>query len=242
MAFGAVEPLGSTAESIESSDSESSSSKSSLICCDDDDEVDVIAPTPPSAGGHSVVDNQISSRKICPKNTSDTGPVPEAHIVHNELDEGLFVVEVCGGCARLTKHCGQKGLKAKGTDWSGCKDKPEGRVIWINLATKQGIKELKDIFKANIRILKVVFMSPPCGTASRAREIKRLKPDSAGRVIDPKPFRSDGYPDGLPDLGGEASIKVEIANALYSNMVDLVFWCVQTDVAWLIENPSNSHM
>ena len=46
-------------------------------------------------------------------------------------------------------------------DWSGCKDKPEGRVIWINLATKQGIDELKDILKANIGTLKVVFMSPP---------------------------------------------------------------------------------
>jgi len=133
-------------------------------------------------------------------------------------------------------------MRSLGVDWSGCKDKPEGQVIWINLATAHGVEELKQRLEANKRTLKVVFMSPPCGTATRAREIRRRKPDQFGRVIDPKPLRSDEHPDGIPTLGGKALVKVEIANCLYANMVKTALWCDNKGIAWIIENPSNSHM
>ena len=126
--------------------------------------------------------------------------VPQAYNTDNKLDEGLEVLEICCGCARLASHCSKVGLKALGVDWKGCKDKPEGRVIWIDLSTDRGVEELKAVLAANKRTLKVVFMSPPCGTASRAREIRRHKPDESGRIIDPKPFRSDEFPDGLPQV------------------------------------------
>ena len=155
---------------------------------------------------------------------SRSGMVPEAQGMLNELDEKLVMLEVCCGCARLTYHCSKKGMKALGIDWSGCKDKPKGRVIWINLATSRGLAELKEQLEANKKTLKVVFMSPPYGTASGAREIRR-NPDELGRVIDPKPLRSDEFPDGLPSLGGEALIKVGIANVLDANMVAVALWC-----------------
>ena len=66
----------------------------------------------------------------------------------DQLDEELVVVEVCCVCARLTKICQRKGMKSIGVDWSGCKDKPEGRVIWINLATSKGLEDLKEILRA----------------------------------------------------------------------------------------------
>ena len=162
--------------------------------------------------------------------------------VGDPLDEGFDVMEICCGCARLTKTCQKQGLKSVGIDWSGCKDKPEGRVMWIDLSTARGLQDLIDILKANKNTLKVVFMSPPCGTASRAREIRRRKPNANGHVIDPKPLRSDQYPDGLPWLKGIAKEKVAVANSLYHNMVELALWCDKNAVAWCIENPSNSHM
>ena len=173
---------------------------------------------------------------------SKIGSLPEASGELNEFDEGLEIVEVCCGCARLTHHCSKVGMRSLGVDWSGCKDKPEGQVIWINLATAHGVEELKQRLEANKKTLKLVFMSPPCGTASRAREIRRRKPDQFGRVIDPKPLRSDEHPDGIPTLGGKALVKVEIANCLYANMVETALWCDNKGIAWVIENPSNSHM
>ena len=136
----------------------------------------------------------------------------------------------------------KEGLNSLGIDWKGCKDKPEGRVIWLDLTTKRGMRDLKDILEANKHTLKIVFMSPPCGTASRAREIRRTKPDAFGKVIDPKPLRSDEHPDGLPDLGGIALEKVKSANILYENMIEIALWCDEHGVSWILENPSNSHI
>ena len=167
-------------------------------------------------------------------------PGPEVPKFPLEFREELQTVEICCGCARLTLSCKREGLNALGVDWNGCKDKPEGRVIWIDLATKRGLDELIQRLEANKGTLKVVFMSPPCGTASRAREIRRKKP-KFGKWIDPKPFRSDEFPDGLPSLKGNAAEKVRIANALYANMVEIAMWCDKNGVAWVMENPKNSH-
>ena len=158
------------------------------------------------------------------------------------LDENLVFVEICCGCARLSKECQSKGLRSLGIDWKGCKDKPEGRVIWLDLTIDHGMSELMDILEANKKSLKVVFMSPPCGTASRAREIRRFKKDARGKVLDPKPLRSDDHPDGLPTLYGAGLAKVKAANKLYENMIKLALWSDANKLIWIIENPSNSHM
>ena len=77
------------------------------------------------------------------------GGEPKAPGSYNELDESLEVLEICGGCARLTLHSKNIGLNALGIDWKGCKDKPEGRVIWLDLTTERGMTELKAILEAN---------------------------------------------------------------------------------------------
>ena len=180
-----------------------------------------------------------AGKSSCSKAASSAKVAPE---LADPLDEGFVLIEVCCGCARLTKTCQRQGMKSVGVDYSGCKDKAEGRVLWIDLSTPEGLRDLKEILRANKKTLKIVFMSPPCGTASRAREIRRRKPNLDGKVIDPKPLRSDYYPDGLPWLKGVAKEKVRVANALYHNMVEIAIWCDQNQIAWCIENPSNSHM
>ena len=224
-----------------SSDSDSDG-KSSATCIPSD-EVQLAKAVPVPAVQLGNASNPLSSG-YTPVHESHfkVGNLPKARGELNEFDEGLNVVEVCCGCARLTHHCSKVGLRSLGVDWAGCKDKPEGRVIWINLATSHGRAELLQRLEANRETLRLVFMSPPCGTASRAREIRRRKPDLFGRVIDPMPLRSDEHPDGIPTLGGKALVKVEIANALYANMVEIALWCDKHEVAWVIENPSNSHM
>ena len=73
----------------------------------------------------------------------------------------------------------------------------------------------------------MVWVAPPCGTAYRAREIRRGGPH--GR---PKPLRSDRYPEGIPGLAGVAAAKVTAANELYRHEKGKFF---------VVENPARSH-
>ena len=53
-----------------------------------------------------------------------------------------------------------------------------------------------------------IHLAPVCGTASRAREIRRFSND-------PKPLRSDAFPEGLPNLSEEHQRRLRIANELF---------------------------
>ena len=54
----------------------------------------------------------------------------------------LKMLGVCCGCARLSKSCEGAGLKSLGVDWQHCKDKAEWKTVWMDLASKHGMKEL----------------------------------------------------------------------------------------------------
>ena len=47
--------------------------------------------------------------------------------------------------------------------------------------------------------------------------------------MDPKPLRSNDHPVGLPTLHGAGLAKVEAANKLYENMMNLFFGAMPTD-------------
>ena len=77
-----------------------------------------------------------------------------------------------------------------------------------------------------------VSLAPPCGTASRAREIK----GSGG----PGSLRSDQWPDGLPGLNVQQAARVEAANKLYHFTAKVVALCKEANIPWVVENPRNS--
>jgi hypothetical protein len=58
--------------------------------------------------------------------------------------------------------------------------------------------------------VKGVFVAPPCGTASAARNIDIPGEDP------PKPLRSFEQPDGISGLSGLDLVRVSAANVLYS--------------------------
>ena len=62
-------------------------------------------------------------------------------------------------------------------------------------------------------MLVYVHMGPPCGTASRAREIRASR-SSHG----PPPLRSTQFPEGLPRLTGPNKTRVDQANRLIAFM------------------------
>ena len=142
-------------------------------------------------------------------------------------------LEVFCGQALLTKELQKAGFAATGIDHKGNKDRPLAKTVWLDLATKSGQLQFWDYIRTGR--VRYVHFAPPCGTASRAREVRR-------RGIDPKPLRSAEFPDGLPDLRGPDRDRVEVANLLYKFTADAVKRLEERGIAWSIENPSNSWM
>ena len=82
-----------------------------------------------------------------------------------------------------------------------------------------------------------VHAGPPCGTASRAREI-RLSRFRRG----PIPLRSRMYPDGVPGLAGLKFARVQSANSLYRFTIQVLQFCIEKDLPFTVENPTRSRL
>ena len=82
--------------------------------------------------------------------------------------------------------------------------------------------------------LRGVFLAPPCGTASVARQI-----DIVGENP-PKPLRNLEHPDGIPGLTGVNLARVSAANILYAFCAEILEICVKLGKLFMLENPKNS--
>ena len=82
--------------------------------------------------------------------------------------------------------------------------------------------------------VKAVFMAPPCGTSSAARNIEIPGQDA------PRPLRSLDEPDGLSTLQGVDLIRVSAANVLYAFTAEVVEKCCQANILVMVENPRSS--
>ena len=98
-----------------------------------------------------------------------------------------FAVEICCGSARLTAALGQAGFEAQGVDHAANKHTPVGSVVVADLTLKAGVAALWEMLAR--QDLKFVHMAPPCGTASKARDI-RLPKSLRGSWPEPRPLRS----------------------------------------------------
>ncbi len=83
-----------------------------------------------------------------------------------------------------------------------------------------------------------VHFGVPCGTASRAREI-RLSQQHHG----PRPMRSEAYPDGLPanQLSENSLLRLRAANRLYSFTIKRIK-NLNSHTIWTVENSSRSYL
>ena len=82
------------------------------------------------------------------------------------IDE-LLVIEICAGSARLTKTCRKLGLRGLAVDKSS--DRSCGiDIMTLGLTDATQLQLLLDIIKADKDKMLLLFIAPPCGTASRA--------------------------------------------------------------------------
>lgn len=146
----------------------------------------------------------------------------------------LFAIEIFSGTSRLTVAIRQLGLRNSfGIDHAISK-RLVAPVVQLDLADSSNFEFVKDIIREPACIY--VHFALPCGTASRARFIKRK-----GRY-NPPILRTDNSPDGLPNLSPLHAAKVASANLLYKRTQELCRHCIQHGVFFSIENPARSPM
>ena len=130
--------------------------------------------------------------------------------------QGCWILEIFAGTAGMVAAAAAEGL---------------GRSVGIDhvrLASRRGKVIQLDL------LLVAVWLAPPCGTASRAREIP-LPGDSG-----PRPLRTSENPEGRPDLSPDEADRVGKANSLYRITAEIWSFCLQHDILVVIENPYRS--
>ena len=90
---------------------------------------------------------------------------------HLTICERPFVLEVFAGSGRLTRHLRAVGFDAWAVDWRGGRFAPETpAILFVNLMAADDQKIFAKLL--DHPGLKYVHFAPPCGTASRARELR----------------------------------------------------------------------
>jgi hypothetical protein len=150
--------------------------------------------------------------------------------------ERPVVIEIFCGSARVTARLREVGLSdAFGVDHDISKATASAKQLDF---TKQSDQR---IFLQWLRSPLVVriFLAPPCGTCSMARNIKLR--NSCGKVVPgPIPLHSAQFPEGLMGLTGKNFQRVSAANKLYDFVAHIIKEAVELKLVVVVENPRSS--
>ena len=147
-----------------------------------------------------------------------------------------MIIEISCGSARVTASLKLLGLEACfGVDHKIHKATATAKELDLT------IKEHQDLLFlwSKSPLVVGIFMAPPCGTCSLARNIQLRS--SAGKPIPgPRPLRSSTYPEGLPHLTAAENARVSAANRLYELVAKVVLFAHQQGISVVVENPRSS--
>ena len=150
-----------------------------------------------------------------------------------ESPSGFFCIELFAGTAGLTFAMKHFFKSSFGVDTKTSSAK--ARVVALDL-TDENSQQLVTEWATSPNCLWVHF-GVPCGTASKARNI-RLSSKNRG----PPPLRSHKWPLGLPHLSGVSLKRVRTANKLYSFTCRLIRKLDELSKVWTLENPWSSFL
>ena len=152
-----------------------------------------------------------------------------------------FAVEIFAGSAGLSAALIRAGIPSVPIDHVQNRFHPKAPPKVLDLTTHSGCVGLWELLKTPG--LCYVHLSPPCGTASRARERALPRDRVAKGWPEPKPLRSEQFPTGLPDLAKTNPrdvARVQQANKLYTLSVEVCEFLSGSQIPWTLENPRNS--
>ena len=151
------------------------------------------------------------------------------------LGESPLFIEACCGCALLSACVAKLGFDTLPIDFQGNKHRPFIHVIELDLRKRSTWDFLEHL--VSTRRPFHFHGAPPCGTASRARDMP-LSNTQHG----PPPLRSEEFPMGFPWITGLWKDKLESANAIYISLAAFCFWLNTLNIGWSIENPGRSYL
>ena len=133
-----------------------------------------------------------------------------------------MVIEIFCGTSRVTASLKQYGLASSfGVDHIRAKQ-AAAQVVIADLCDPQGIALLHQWLAHEYVV--GIFLAPPCGSASRARQIP-LRGRKGGQY-GPRPLKDDDHPNGLPNLTMQEKQRVSRANKLYHLTAVLADWAI----------------
>ena len=147
-----------------------------------------------------------------------------------------MVIEIFCGTSRVTACLKQYGLMSSfGVDYIRSKQ-AAAQVVIADLCDPQGITLLHQWLAHDYVV--GIFLAPPCGSASRARQIplRGKKGIRSGR----RPLRDDDNPNGRLNLTMQEKQRVSRANKLYHLTASLAEWAVAEGCLFCVENPQYS--
>ena len=146
--------------------------------------------------------------------------------------QDCWILEIFAGTAGMVAAAAAEGLgRSVGIDHVRLASR-RGKVIQLDLLLPSHRQLLWKWLRAPGLV--AVWLAPPCGTASRAREIP-MQGDS-----EPRPLRTPENPEGRPDLSPDEADRVGKANSLYRITAEIWSFCLQHDILVVIENPYRS--
>ena len=142
----------------------------------------------------------------------------------------LVFIEIFSGTGGLCAEVRKWGLaNSVGVD-AHISKQTKSPVIRIDLTDGHGVSLLwRMLSQPNVAS---VHLGPPCGTSSRARDIRP----------GPQPLRSSKFPEGLPHLRGVSLRRVQAANLLYRLSSEVFCYCKEHGILCSVENPERSYM
>ena len=140
---------------------------------------------------------------------------------HRFLQDSL-VIKIFAGTGGITAWIRKIGMTSSFGN-------PKSPIVILDLLTPEG-ESLLWHYLRNERVVDL-WMAPPCGTSSKARQIA-----NGG----PLPLRSDLMPDGFENLSKEDMDRVLKANSLYSITSRLADYSFDNGLFFFIENPFTS--
>ena len=157
-----------------------------------------------------------------------------------QAQEGPFVLEVFCGHAGVSRACTERGLNAKAVDWQGNKHRPVHPVIVLDVTNSGDVEKIKHLARSPNCVF--VWLSPPGGTFSAAREKPFPRWAREQGRSEPRPLRSAQFPLGLPSLTEHERIRVETGNLIATVSAMLAQVCLSLHKGFCIENPRNSNL
>lgn len=144
-------------------------------------------------------------------------------------------IEACCGSAILSFEVKKRGFSVLPVDWINNKHDCKLSAVKLDLSSSEQVSILKQLIAQGP--VEIVWAAVPCGTASKAREIKLPNGEKG-----PKPLRSQAFPEGLPGLSPINQARVHKANEVYDRVADLLQFALSHSCFVIVENPRGSYL